>query len=100
MQHTSDTQKRSEKCPPQARSAPSSRGSPPGTDSDGAGLTGVYLDIFGRPPLGDHPQLDGYTAGRVLAEKYPGRMMKVMAGIRQGIKDEQKAADAGGESHA
>lgn len=82
------TKKSSENIPKrrnERRSAPR-RSSPPGVDGEGAGLAGLYLQLFGRPPLGDHPKLDGYTAGRVLAEEYPDEMMRVMQGFREGVK--------------
>jgi len=78
------------------RSSPESGAAPPGVDSDSADLVGLYLDLFGRPPLGDHPRLDGYTTGRVLAEKYPEEMQRVMSGIRSGIKEGTEAAEAAG----
>lgn len=52
----------------------------------------MYLQIFGRPPLGDHPKLDGYAVGRVLAQEYPDQMMQVMSGLRQGAKEAAEAA--------
>lgn len=55
----------------------------------------MYLEIFGRPPLGDHPKLDGYAVGRVLAREYPDQMMQVMSGLRQGAKE--AAETAGGQ---
>lgn len=64
----------------------------------------AYLDVFSRPPLGEHPQMDGYVAGRVLAEEYPEQMQQVMSGIRTGIKEgtegveSESAAEAGRES--
>jgi len=53
----------------------------------------AYLQVFSRPPLGDHPQMDGFVAGRVLAEEYPEAMMKVMEGFRKGVKAGTEAAD-------
>ena len=83
---------------PRARSSPStSEGTPPGSDGDEAGrVASAYLRIFGRPPLGDHPELDGYAAGRTLAEQYPEDMQRVMSGIRRGVKEGTKAAEAAG----
>jgi len=81
-----------------ARSAPPSGAASSRSDGLSAGVVGAYLDVFGRPPLGDHPQMDGFTAGRVLAEKYPEAMMQVMEGFREGVKAGTKAADrAGGQ---
>jgi hypothetical protein len=60
---------------------------------------GAYLQVFSRPPLGDHPQMDGFVAGRVLAEEYPDEMQRVMSGIRAGIKEgTESAAEAGGQT--
>jgi hypothetical protein len=48
--------------------------------------------------------MDGYVAGRVLAEEYPEQMQQVMSGIRTGIKEgtegveSESAAEAGRES--
>ena len=59
----------------------------------------AYLQVFSRPPLGDHPQMDGFVAGRVLAEEYPDEMQRVMSGIRAGIKEgTESAAEAGGQT--
>ena len=83
-----------------ARSSPPDREAPPSpTDGDDlAGVMGAYLDVFSRPPLGDHPEIDGYVAGRVLAEQYPEAMQRVMSGYRQGIKDATESAQrAGGQ---
>jgi len=66
---------------------------PPGGDS--SDLVGLYVQIFGRPPLGDHPKIDGYAVGRVLAQEYPDQMMQVMSGLRQGAKE--AAETAGGQ---
>lgn len=104
MQQTREKTPRSESEPkrgdPSPRSSPSpSEGTPPGSDGDEAGrVASAYLRIFGRPPLGDHPELDGYAAGRMLAKEYPEAMMKVMNGFRQGAAEVQNAALAGGES--
>ena len=65
-------------------------------DSDLAGVMGAYLRVFSRPPLGDHPEMDGFVAGRVLAEEYPKAMMKVMQGFRQGVKQGTEAAQRAG----
>lgn len=82
------------------------RSSPPGpetalsrSDGDLAGVMEAYLQVFSRPPLGDHPQMDGFVAGRVLAEEYPDEMQRVMSGIRAGIKEgTESAAEAGGQT--
>jgi len=84
-------QSRRSKPPPSADTAPR-------FDGESAGVVGAYLDVFGRPPLGDHPEMDGFATGRVLAEKYPEAMMQVMEGFREGVKAGTKAADrAGGQ---
>jgi hypothetical protein len=57
---------------------------------------GAYFQVFSRPPLGDHPEMDGFVAGRVLAEEYPKAMMKVMKGFRQGVKQGTEAAQRAG----
>jgi hypothetical protein len=62
-------------------------------------VASAYLKIFGRPPLGDHPELDGFAAGRTLAEEYPEAMQQVMSGFRRGVKEQQTAGEAGGQSH-
>jgi hypothetical protein len=60
---------------------------------------GAYLQLFGRPPLGDHPQMDGFSCGRILGEQYPEAMMQVMQGFREGVKAGTEAAQrAGGQS--
>jgi len=97
MQHakTKDTVPKE---PDRARSRPESGAVPSRSDGLSAGVVGAYLDVFGRPPLGDHPQMDGFTAGRVLAEKYPEAMMEVMEGFREGVKAGTQAAErAGGQ---
>ena len=82
------------------RSTPSRR-DPSHCDGDGlSSVIGAYLDIFGRPPFGSHPEMDGYIAGRVLAEEYPETMQQVMSGIRQGVKEGQTAAEPGGPNDA
>ena len=77
---------------------PAAGAGPPPPERDLSKVAGIYLQVFGRPPLGDHPELDGYTAGRVLAEEYPEKMQKVMNGFRKGAAEVQKRADGGGES--
>lgn len=77
-------------------SSPPSGDTPPHSDGLAAGVVGAYLQIFGRPPLGDHPKLDGYTAGRVLAEQYPEAMQRVMSGFRRGAKEGTEAAESAG----
>jgi len=80
------------------RARPASGATPSRIDSDLAGVMGAYLRVFSRPPLGDHPEMDGFVAGRVLAEEYPKAMMKVMQGFRQGVKQGTEAAQrAGGQ---
>jgi len=102
MQQTTEETRRSdpERGDPSPRSSPSqSEGTPPGSDGEEAGrVASAYLRIFGRPPLGDHPELDGYAAGRLLGERYAGAMLRVMNGFRQGAAEAQKTAKAGGES--
>ena len=72
---------------------------PPGSESGVlANTMAAYLHVFSRPPLGDHPKMNGFTCGRVLAEEYPDRMMEVMEGFRQGVKSGTEAAQrAGGQ---
>lgn len=87
------------KRPPRAPSkVPTSGDDAPATDGDDTGrVASAYLQIFGRPPIGDHPELDGYSAGRTLAEEYPEAMQKVMSGFRRGVEEVQKSGEAGGE---
>lgn len=82
--------------PPRSRP---SRGTSSRCDADElAGVMSAYLQVFSRPPLGDHPEMDGFVAGRVLAEEYPDEMQRLMSGIRQGLKRGSKAAErAGGQ---
>jgi len=90
---------RASKRGPRPRSSPESGAAPSRSDGDNlAGVMGAYLQIFSRPPLGDHPQMDGFTCGHVLAEEYPDAMMEVMEGFRQGVKSGTEAAQrAGGQ---
>lgn len=91
------TSNRSEPSGSDSSSLPSDPETPPPgySGDDEPDLVGIYLEIFGRPPLGDHPKLDGYAVGRVLAQEYPDQMMKVMSGLRQGAKE--AAETAGGQ---
>lgn len=85
------------KRPSRARSGPQSGGDPPDSDGEEAGrVASAYLRLFGRPPIGDHPNLDGYAAGRTLAEEYPEAMQRVMSGFRRGVEEVQKSGEAGG----
>jgi len=70
---------------------------PPGSESGVlANVMAAYLHVFSRPPLGDHPEMDGFVAGRVLAEEYPEQIQRVMSGIRQGVKQGTEAPERGG----
>ena len=84
-----------------ARSSPPRPGAAPSrSDGDLAGVIGAYLEVFSRPPLGDHPEMDGFVAGRVLAEEYPDTMQQVMEGFREGVKEGTEAAERPrGQSH-
>lgn len=86
--------------PDRARPRPTSGATPSRSDGDTAGVMGAYLQLFGRPPLGDHPQMDGFTCGRILGEQYSEAMMQVMQGFREGVKAGTEAADTtGGQCH-
>ena len=90
---------RASKRGPRPRSSPESGAASSRDDGTLAGVMSAYLQVFSRPPLGDHPQMDGYVAGRVLAEEYSDEMQRVMSGIRSGIKEgTEAAAEARGES--
>jgi len=96
MQSTQSSEKVSKRRA-KRRSSSESGAAPSRANSDLADLMGTYLQVFSRPPLGDHPQMDGFVAGRVLAEEYPDEMQRVMSGLRSGIKEgTQSAAEAGG----